>query len=301
MPSVLLDTDIGSDVDDALALAVLLGTPDVELVGVTTVYGDTLLRARLASRLIQLAHEPAPLRRAIPVVPGAESTLSGRSVWWAGHEGKAFDDLDAQPISARRDAARFLVDTAAARPGEIDLLAIGPLTNVAAALALDPAFAANLRHLYIMGGHFGSPQPAAEHNFLCDAVATRAVFTSTLPITVTGLEITTQVQLGSPELAAIASAGPLGAALEREISQWWRFHGHTWNNPHDPIAALTLLSPQHFRASDYAVEIADDGSSLMSPVGTGRVVSVIDRIDVDAVSQEIVLRITTAGLGVRPQ
>jgi purine nucleosidase len=219
-------------------------------------------------------------------------------VWWAGHEGKAFDDLDSQPISTRRDAARFLAEAVAARPGEIDLVAIGPLTNVATALALDPEFAANLHHLYIMGGHFGSPQPPVEHNFVCDAVAARAVFASTLPITVTGLEITTQVQLGAPELATIASAGPLGAALEREISQWWRFHGHTWNNPHDPIAALTLLSPRHFHASDYEVEIvadgADQGASLMRP-GTGRTAAVVDRIDVEAVSHEIVRSIARAG------
>jgi purine nucleosidase len=290
MRPVLLDTDIGSDVDDALALAVLLGTPAVDLLGVTTVYGDTVVRARLASRLIQLARGP----HAVPVVPGAEAALSGRPVWWAGHEGKAFDDLDSQPISARRDAARFLVETVAARPGEIDLLAIGPLTNVANALALDPGFATNLRHLYIMGGHFGSPQPSAEHNFVCDAVAARAVFASPLPITVTGLEITTQVQLGAPELEQIATAGSLGAALEREISQWWRFHGHAWNNPHDPIAALTRLSPQLFHASDYEVEIVSAGDSLRRPP-TGRSASVVDGIDVAAVSQQIVRSITRAG------
>lgn len=88
----LLDTDIGSDVDDALALGVLLGSPEVSLRGATTVYGDTLLRARLARRLASLAGHD------LTVVPGAAETLSGREVWWAGHEGDAFDDLSGERV-----------------------------------------------------------------------------------------------------------------------------------------------------------------------------------------------------------
>src|SRR3954447_11669552 len=80
---VLLDTDIGTDVDDLLALALLVGAPEVQLIGVTTVYGDTVLRARM-TRLVLDQME----RRAVPIGIGARETLTGRPVWWAGHEGQ---------------------------------------------------------------------------------------------------------------------------------------------------------------------------------------------------------------------
>ena len=260
MSLVLLDTDIGSDVDDALALGVLLGSPEVTLLGVTTVYGDTDLRARLAARLIDLHRSSAS--EIIPVIPGAHEPLSGRAVWWAGHEGKAFDDLDHQAISQKRDAPQFLVDTVNAHPGEVNVLAIGPLTNVALALELDPKFATNVGHVYVMGGHFAEVQHEGEHNIRCDVTAANVVFRSNMPMTVTGLEVTTRVSLGPEHVRAIAGAGPLGAALQREIAQWWAFHGHEWNNPHDPISALTMLTPHLFASQGWQVEVAQDEEHL---------------------------------------
>ena len=294
MTMVLLDSDIGSDVDDALALSVLLGSPEVDLVGVTTVYGDTTVRARLAARLIDLA----TAGKKVPVIPGAQMPLSGRPVWWAGHEGKAFDDLDTQPISQRRDAAEFLAEAAAAHPGQISLLAIGPLTNIANAMRIDPAFARNIGHLHVMGGHFGHPAPAAEHNIICDVDAAREVFDSAMPITVTGLEITTQLQLGPDSVKAIAQAGALGSALEREIDQWWKFHGHHWNNPHDPIAALTLIMPMLFKSTAHDIEVSLSPGTLAATTmlpSTLRATAVIDHIDISPVKREIVDRITQAG------
>lgn len=293
MPQLVLDTDIGSDVDDALALAVLLGSPDTTLLGVTTVYGDTTLRARLAARLIRLANPDLQ----VPVIPGAEATLSGRPVWWAGHEGTAFPDLADEPITADRSAAEFLTTTADQQPGTLDILAIGPLTNIADALHRDPRFADNLHHLYIMGGHFTDPPSAGEHNLLSDADAADTVFASSIPITVTGLEITTRVQLRQDDVEKIATAGPLGAALQREIQQWWRYHGHAWNNPHDPIAALTLLAPHHFHFTAHDVDIRRDstatGQSIARPTTTRRT-RITDGIDTAAVARDIVQRIRAA-------
>ncbi|MEV0838285.1 nucleoside hydrolase [Actinocatenispora sera] len=212
---VVLDTDIGSDVDDALALAVLLGSPEVDLVGVTTVYGDTALRARLAARLARLAG------REVVAVAGQREPLSGRDVWWAGHEGGSFDDLGDEPISAG-DGVDFLVDTVRSAPGEIDLVAIGPLTNVAAAVRADPRFAGTLRHLYVMGGRFGhapdgGPGPrTAEHNFRSDATAAHLVHAAGIRSTTTGLDVTTTVRLGRAAVDRIGAAGALGAALRAE-------------------------------------------------------------------------------------
>src|ERR671924_236556 len=105
---VVLDTDIGSDVDDALALAMLFGAPEVDLLGVTTVYGDVQVRARIARRLARLAG-----RDALAVVAGASRPLSGGEAWWAGFEGRLYADLACEVFAEDVKAAEFLVDHAA--------------------------------------------------------------------------------------------------------------------------------------------------------------------------------------------
>ncbi|MEV4564495.1 nucleoside hydrolase [Nonomuraea sp. NPDC049419] len=282
--SVIFDTDIGSDVDDALALAVLLGSPEVDLIGCTTVYGDTLLRARLAKRLAGLAG------RTLPVVAGAAETLSGRPVWWAGHEGRLFPDLGTEQVD-EGDAVAYLVDRVTAAPGQVDVVAVGPLTDIAHAVAASPAFARDVRHLWIMGGRFDGPEP--EHNFTCDAEAAAIVFGSGAPITVTGLEITTTVRMDAADVAAIAGAGPLGETLKAEIEQWWRFWNEEWNCPHDPITVLTMLVPDLFGFSPEGhVTIGPDGSSTFTP-GDGRT-RITTSAPPDRVAQEIVRRIVAA-------
>lgn len=290
MTKLILDTDIGTDVDDALALAVLLGSPEVELIGVTTVYGDTLLRARLARRLVRLA-DPGTN---IAFVPGARETLSGRDVWWPGHEGALFDDLADEPVDEAGDAVQYLTDTVATDPGQIDVMAIGPLTNIALCLRRDPGFAHNVRRLVVMGGDFAVGDRIAEHNFSCDAVAAHEVFNSDLNITVTGLDVTAQVALAQPEIERIETAGPLGVALRAEIEQFWTFHGQPWNNPHDPVSALTLLRPDLFGRDRQHVHILTDGDKpglVASRTTTGRTADIVTELDRAGVVREIVDRI----------
>jgi purine nucleosidase len=296
---VILDTDIGSDVDDALALGVLLGSPEVELVGVTTVYGDTALRARLAARLARLAG------REITAVAGQRTPLSGREVWWAGHEGGAFDDLADEPITGD-DGVGYLVDTVLAAPGAIDLVAIGPLTNVAAAIRADERFAGALRHLYVMGGRFdpapsadrsvpgGAGRPGAEHNFRSDATAARLVYAAGIRSTTTGLDVTTTVRLGPAAVDRIAGAGALGAALRSEIEQWWRFRGERGNVPHDPLTVLTMLVPDLFGYASGAVSVDGESgvSTFVSGPGPARVATAVDAA---GAAVAVVDRIVAAG------
>jgi purine nucleosidase len=277
--NVVLDTDIGSDVDDALALGMLLGSPEVELVGVTTVYGDTELRARLARRLIGLAGADVPCNA------GARETLAGRSVWWAGHEGALFADLAAEQVDAAT-GADFLVD-AARRMSDLDVIAIGPLTNIATAIEAGAEF----RHLTVMGGSFTTDQP--EHNFRSDPEAARIVFTSGIPATVCGLEITEQVRITSEGVTRIAAAGRLGAALAAEIDQYWRFRGQQYNTPHDPVAALTLLRPDLFQTAPVDVAVSTEepaGVSVATPAPSSPV-RVVTAIDAGAAGEEILARI----------
>ena len=103
MVEFTLDTDIGSDVDDLMALAMVLGSAEMNLRAVTTVYGDTLLRARIVRRAYAVAGRPVP-----PVAAGARETRSGRPVWWAGHEGALMPDLASEPVDETLDATAVL-------------------------------------------------------------------------------------------------------------------------------------------------------------------------------------------------
>jgi purine nucleosidase len=276
---VVFDTDIGSDVDDALALAVLLGRPgDAQLEAVVTVYGDTALRARLAQRYARLAG------RSIRVHAGEPLTRSGREVWWAGHEGTLHAALDDEPIEPEPgvDALiRIVLDS----PGEIDVVAVGPLTDIAAAVEREPTFGPAVRGLWIMGGAFGLAR--AEHNIRSDVDAARVVVGAGIPTTVAGLEVTERLTMGEAQLATIADSGPLGAALQRDIHQWWEFWSTSWNVPHDPVAVLALLQPGLFEFSESGtVTVADDGATSFTPgIGSTRLIT---GLDAGAVSAAIV-------------
>src|SRR5829696_8984135 len=161
---VILDTDIGTDVDDILALVVLARAVELELIGVTTVYGDSSLRARMTRLVLDQMNRPH-----IPIGVGARETLIGRPVWWAGHEGQGILGLDRVQIDEGTTAADLLHQAATEHRRRLELFAIGPLTNVAEAISADESFATSLRHLYIMGGAFWMEQ--AEHNIKSDPEA----------------------------------------------------------------------------------------------------------------------------------
>ena len=145
------------------------GLPDVHLEAVTVVYGDTDLRARLASVALNAMGIDAPIHR------GCEQTLSGKSIMWAGHEGDGVDGIDVATYAVG-DAVDVLIDLAAADPGTLDVLAIAPLTNIASVIRRDPNFARNVHRLYVMGGEFQIGWP--EHNLASDVDAARVVLGS---------------------------------------------------------------------------------------------------------------------------
>jgi len=242
--TVLLDTDIGTDVDDCLALALLLASPELELAGVTCVYGDVQLRARMVLRLLQLAG-----RSAVPVCAGAGQPLLGlHPLYWEGHEGQGLlDQADPPLLPAAQHAVDFLVETVLARPGAIDLLAIGPLTNVALAIRREPRFATALGSLVIMGGALrgldGLHLPLAEHNIKCDPEAAYVVFGSGAPITLVPLDLTTTVRIDQAGLARIRAVGTtFHDALADQLARYPGFARRGWTYLHDPLAAAVLIN-----------------------------------------------------------
>jgi purine nucleosidase len=290
---IILDTDIGSDVDDSLALAVLLGAHDIHLVGITTVYGDTALRARVAKRLIRLSGHPT----AVPVHAGAQETLTGRPVWWAGHEGRIYNDLDSEMIDGH-DGPAFLAEQVTANPGTIDIVAIGPLTNIARAISSSAKFAPAVKHLTIMGGQFDQPDP--EHNIRSDPEAADIVLRSGIPTTVTGIEITRRVHLTDHAVEQIGRAGPLGHTLAVEIGQWISYtqqnFNEPWNIPHDPITVLTLLQPNLFSFRRGKIRLragTPEGATLFDPAPRG-IAQIVTGINADATARRIVDHIKAA-------
>jgi purine nucleosidase len=285
---VLLDTDIGTDVDDLLALALLVRSPEVEIIGVTTVYGDTVLRARMTRLVLdQLEHS------GVPIGIGARETLTGRPVWWAGHEGQGIPGLDRVQLDEGITAADLLHRAATEHRGRLELFAIGPLTNVAEAISANESFATSLRHLYIMGGAFWMEQ--AEHNIKSDPEAADIVFRSGIPMTICGLDVTQRVLLREDDMSRIReAAGGIGSVLEDQVRRWWAFTGATENHLHDPVAILPALRPELFRFEqcDVHVEVegANPGRTRVDGCGTGAVRIAAD-VDVTAAEQEIVQRL----------
>ncbi len=283
---LLLDTDLGSDVDDELALALLWGSPEVDLRAVCTSYGDTALRARIVLRMAELAW------RRVLVGAGSAVPRSGREVWWAGHEGDAYDAL---PQAPAEDGVGLLVDGA---PGA-RLLAIGPLTSVADALDRG----ARPDGLVVMGGDWSDPA-AGEHNLASDSAAAARVLTCGVPTVVVGVDVTRRVRFGEAEIARFAGCGHLGAVLAAEMRSWMRRWDEDFEVPHDPLTALALLEPHLFAfAEPCAVEVAqgDDG---FGPEGAVRrldgpgTVRVATDVQVDAARSSMADRIAR-GLGER--
>lgn len=284
----VLDTDIGSDVDDLLALTLLARAPEVRLVGITTVYGDTVLRARIARWTCDRLD-----RADVTVVPGLGETLSGRDIWWPGHEGVGLADLEDVPVTEQLTGVDYLCQTAREHPGELDLIAIGPLTNVAAALRQDPGFAGNLHHLYIMGGAFWRER--AEHNFTCDPEAADLVMRSGIPMSVAGLDVTKRVWITEVDLVTLErSDHALGAVLADQVRRWWAASGRQQDNPHDALAALMPFRPELFRFERCNVAVETDGAqpgrSGIAACGQGQVALAAD-VDVERAQREILHRL----------
>lgn len=262
MPTrVILDTDIGTDVDDCLALALILCSPELRLEAITCVYGDVLLRARLALKLLALRG-----RDDVPVMVGASRPLLGlRAVYWAGHEGEGLlEPGDAALAPAPEHAVDYLVRTVLDNPGQIHLVAIGPLTNVALALLREPRLAQQLAGLTIMGGALRGPGslhlPYSEHNIRCDPEAAHVVFASGAPMTLMPLDVTTQVRMRAADVAAIRTGGtPFHAAVAEQVERYPRFRQQGATLLHDPLAVATVFQPDLVRCEALHVDVETAG------------------------------------------
>lgn len=197
---IILDTDIGDDIDDAYALALLMNQPNMKVLGVTTAFGPTRQRADLAAKLLKvMGHGDVPVYAGRPT----DKKPTKQHDWAKGYAGK---NLKTEP------AVEFLRREIERAPGEITLCAIGPLTNLGDLLTRYPETKPKIKRIVIMGGavyvgYGTNPKPEPEWNIKCDVAAARAVYESGVPLVMAGLEVTAMMQLEKDHRIRIASAG----------------------------------------------------------------------------------------------
>jgi purine nucleosidase len=218
---MILDTDIGSDVDDALALAFALRHADIDLVAVTTVADDVVRRAHIAHKLLQIAG-----RNDIEVAPGVgwKEGPAGR-VSWFGHEGEGLiDDIEAVP-SFDRDGVSLLIEET--KGAELEVATVGMQSNIAAALERDASFAARIPRLDVMGGVFapvrigdGVLPPSIDHNLMVDPEASIRALSAAIPTMYVPIDVTVQAPLPTTHLEQLRSGDELCRALARLLDVW---------------------------------------------------------------------------------
>ncbi|MFD1714475.1 nucleoside hydrolase [Amnibacterium flavum] len=293
---LILDSDIGSDIDDEFTLAMIWGSPELDLLGLSASYGDTVLRTRIARRMAEL------VGRGLRVEPGDSATRSGREIWWAGHEGDAYGDLTGFAVEQSTEGgpsrgAALIGELATGEPRS-HLLAIGPLATVASALDEDAGLADRIEHLWIMGGDFATA--AAEHNILSDVDAAQRVLSAGIPTTLVPVDITTRVHLHEPDVARIEQTGELGRLLAVQARAWMRRWDEDYEIPHDPLTLLALLRPDLFEFTGPGTVVVSDGTDGQE-VGCTRFipgagsVRLVTGVDVEGAAREIADRIV-AGL-----
>jgi inosine-uridine nucleoside N-ribohydrolase len=265
---VILDTDIGDDIDDTWALALLLRSPELDLKLVVGDYHRALYRARLLAKFLQSAG-----RGDVPVGIGLgrlDTTVGGQAKWVADY------DLRSYPGKVYDDGVQALIDTIMASPTPITLIAIGPAPNIAEALKREPKIATKARFVGMDGsvrlGYGGSKKPAAEWNIKADIKAAQAMFTAPWEMTITPLDTCGLVQLKGNKYKAIRDSQDPIAKLVIENYRLW-----CGNKPEradsassplfDTVAVYLAFSQDLATMERLNIRVMDDGLTAIDPQG----------------------------------
>jgi inosine-uridine nucleoside N-ribohydrolase len=251
---VIIDTDIGDDVDDAFALALAVKSPELEILGVTTTFGDTEVRARIADRLLGEMG-----RGEIPVLAGkataTKNPMSQRRYAEGGKFAKA----------AHGDAVEFLLEQIRKYPGEVTLVAIGPLMNVGAAIDKDAATFRKLKRVVLMGGSvrrgygdlgYTAPvPPMPEWNILNDVASAQKLFAAGVPLFVMPLD-STQLKLDEVKRAFLFSQG---TAVTDQLAVLYHLWGQETPTLFDPMTVAFVLKPELCPVTGLHIRVDEKG------------------------------------------
>jgi inosine-uridine nucleoside N-ribohydrolase len=289
---LILDTDIGDDVDDAFAILLAALEPALSLVAVTTVYGDAPHRARIARKLLDLAGRPD-----VPVAVGHGNTLTGHDPLASqapGTEmssGRGFvappGSVEWNALGARlhpEPAVDLIIRTVSEAAEPPVVAAIGPLTNLAAALRRAPEMARRARAVALMGGRLGAEAALGEHNFNSDPEATRIVLESGARLLIGTYEVTMQARIGIAELPRLRAGTPACRATADQLERYLTARNRTATSMYDPLS-LTLAYTDRYLSTmpvALATTIADRRVHLRLAAGAPPTAHVTTALDAPA-------------------
>ena len=261
MQKIIIDTDIGSDIDDALALAFALLRPELDVKAITTVYGRTDLRARLTAKLLRIMG-----REDVPVAPGLRLPLESpdderrrRLEENVPCQCAFVPDDEELPPFASEDAVAFMKDIIEQNPGEVAIVTIGALSNLGALLRDHAGLCDKIPFVSMMGGNLELNR--REHNINCDPDAARIVFESGVPMFLGTWEVTRRVVMLPPQIDILANVEtPLCRALS-ELIQLWMPHRGAKRGPvlYDVSAVLACFDRKYFAAEPKRVCVETKG------------------------------------------
>lgn len=254
---IIFDTDIGTDIDDAYALSLILKCPELDLQGVTIGHGPTFDRARIAMKLLHCA-----AANRVQVHVGRETVEEdvNQAPW-----GEDFDLFEPQT----KPAAEYIVESLRDRPGAITLICVGPFTNPGDAVELDPEVMKLAKRIVIMGGCIGldagaTPQAYPEHNVKSDIQAAQKFFASADNITLVPLDVTRQVELSESMRQDLAESDLALPTALTELYPYWPGDTPTM---HDPLAVGVACSPRFCGTRIMSIKVDDEGNTIVADDG----------------------------------
>ncbi|KAK1426013.1 hypothetical protein QVD17_14680 [Tagetes erecta] len=264
---IIIDTDPG--IDDSMAIMMAFQTPKLEILGLTTIFGNVSTKdaTRNALLLCEIAGCPS-----VPVAEGSAEPLKGGAPeiqdFIHGSDGLGNLNLPSpKSKKVEKSAAEFLVDKVSQYPGEVSILALGPLTNLALAIKRDSSFVTKVKRVVILGGAFfalGNINPAAEANIYGDPEAADIVFTSGANIDVVGINITTQLKMSDEDLDELKQSKGRHAQFLWNSSKFYR-DWHVKSDSvygiflHDPVCFVALIRPDLFTFKKGVVRVETQG------------------------------------------
>ena len=266
---IIIDTDPG--VDDSLAIFVALNSPELEVLGLTTIFGNavTTTCTENALRLLEIAQ-----RTDIPVAEGAHVPLNGNfrgaATFVHGDNGQGNTELPSPTTTSLEiDAVTFLKETIEANPNEITLVPVGPLTNIANLLNEHPGIDSKIKEIVLMGGNAQSPgnaTPTAEANILNDPEAADIVFSAQCEITMVGLDVTNNVFMNEEQVATIGSFDNPKSQHIKKINPFYfdflrDFFEENGMPIHDSSAITYLVHPEYFETIQHPIKVETLGVS----------------------------------------
>ena len=284
LTNLIIDTDIGSDVDDALALLYAIKSPKLDLKGVTTVFWNTQLRTKIAKKMLSLGR-----KQTVPVYEGKSNPIStGERIWHSGEEGVGIlTQEEIYSTQQRVDSSEgidYIIRQSSEESKSI-IAAIGPLTNLAFVLSKKPELAQSIE-LYIMGGELSySELPSPEHNLYCDPLSAQMVFESGIDITLIPFNVTANALFHYEEFSHLKENGELGRSVFRMIEKWVEYRSRYIKESeyicmHDPLTLATITHPEIIKEFKYlTLSIDNEGRTIIHP--NGNKVKVILDIDLD--------------------